>query len=504
MATRSHSEQAGILVFGKVLATLSDFIVPLAMVRLLGKVEVGVLGALLLIYSTLALVLTAGLPETLSYFLPTRSLDERRAVAGNVAKALLALGAGAGALMLAAAGLGRIFPGFENALVGEGEASVTGGSLKYLLVLAFLPLGDLPGRMLPNLLVVEERPRAVAGLGVLKSIGGALAAIVPLALTDEMWVVVLSVTGFGLAYGLLVPFTLSRIYRGTEKVPSPVSVAQIVRFAVPIGLTDITSLLNSQLDRYLIVFFFPAAVFAEYQAGAWQVPMIATIPYAVGAVYTPRFVELFKDRRPDEAIAIWRQSIAKVALIVIPATMVFVVGAEETMELLFTADYVGAASVFRIYSLLTLGRVAAFGTVIVATGQAGFVLQAAAFSFGSNLVLSIPLVMILGFEGPALGTLLAFIPTVGFYCWCIARSSGVPLSRIFPFFGWLRVVALAGVASAPAVAFKLTTTLPAGASLAIEAALLLATFAAIGTATGLIGREDWSYMRSWVALKILR
>lgn len=501
---RSRSEQAGILVFGKVLATLSDFIVPLAIVRLLGKVEVGLLSALLLIYSTLALVLTAGLPETISYFLPTRTLDERRAVAANVAKALLMLGAGAGAVMLGAAALGQLYPSVEHALVGEGEESVTGGSLMYLLVLAFLPIGDLPARMLPNLLVVEERPQAAAAIGVVKSIGGALAAIVPLALTDEMWVVVSSVTGFGLAYGALVPWFIRRIYVGAAKVPSPVSVGTLVRFAIPIGLTDIVSLLNSQLDRYLIVFFFPAAVFAEYQAGAWQVPMIATIPYAVGIVYAPRMVELFKDGLPREAIGIWRQSISKVSLIVIPATMVFVVAAEETMELLFTADYVNAASVFRLYSLLTLGRVAAYGTVIVAAGRPRYVFTAAILSFASNLVISVPLVLLIGFEGPAAGTLIAFVPTIAYYCWCIARSAGLPFRDIFPFVGWLKVVAVACVASVPAFAFKLTTDLPAGPSLLGEAVILLATFGAVGTLTGLIGREDWSYMRSWVALKILR
>ena len=98
----------------------------------------------------------------------------------------------------------------------------------------------------------------------------------------------------------------------------------LLHFGLPLGLTDIVSMLNNQLDRYLIVFFFPAAAMAEYQAGAWQIPIITTIPYTVGAVYAPRFVELFRSERALEAIEIWRQSSLKTALLVVPATMVFV------------------------------------------------------------------------------------------------------------------------------------------------------------------------------------
>src|SRR5262245_17075305 len=96
----SHSEQAGILVLGKILATLSEAIVPLVIVRLLGKADVGVLSGLLLVYSTVALVLTSGFPETLTFYLPTRSPPERRAIARKVAQALLLLGAVGGLVLL--------------------------------------------------------------------------------------------------------------------------------------------------------------------------------------------------------------------------------------------------------------------------------------------------------------------------------------------------------------------------------------------------------------------
>ena len=491
------------LVLGKVLATLSDFIVPLAIVRLLGKVEVGILSALLLIYSTVALVLTAGFPETISYFLPTRPASERRAIAWAVSRALFLLGVVTGGVMLALSLLPLIRPDLAAKLLGE-DSAIGGESLSYLAILALLPMADLPARLLPNLLVVERRARAAAGLGVIKSIGGAAAALIPLALTDEMWIVVASIAGFGVAYGLFVPIYIGALFRGAEKVPSPVSAGELVRFAIPLGLTDVVSLLNAQLDRYLILFFFTAALFAEYQAGAWQVPMIATIPYAVGVAFAPRFVGLFKEGRPREAIAIWRASITKVSLLVVPLTMIFVVAAEETMELLFTRDYAGASGVFRIYSILTLGRVASFGMVIVAAGKPRYVLTASLMSLASNAALSLPLVMLVGFEGPAWGTLIAFVPTAVYYCWAIARATGLSLREIYPMVAWLKVVGVAALAAVPAIAFKLGTDLAPGASLVGVAAILLVSFSIIGTVVGLIERADWSYLRGWLALRVLR
>ena len=83
-------------------------------------------------------------------------------------------------------------------------------------------------------------------------------------------------------------------------------------------------------------------------------------------------------------------------------------------------------------------------------------MRAAAWTLGSNAALSIPLVLWLGFVGPALGTALAFIPTVFIYCVYIARATGLRLSQTFPVFAWGKVVLVAAVPAALALWPKLT------------------------------------------------
>jgi O-antigen/teichoic acid export membrane protein len=214
-------------------------------------------------------------------------------------------------------------------------------------------------------------------------------------------------------------------------------------------------------------------------------------------------VEMFRNGRARDAIALWQASIEKVSLLVVPVALVFAVAAEEVVEILFTAEYAGAAPVLRWYSILTMGRVAAFGSVIVATGRPGFVFQASVLSLVANVALSVPLLMALGVVGPAVGTTLAFVPIVAFYTWSIARASELPMREILPLRAYGRVVAVGLLGVAAALAWKLGMEGSAGFMLAGQALLLLGTFAAVGTLTGLVTREDWRYVWRWLKLESL-
>jgi O-antigen/teichoic acid export membrane protein len=174
------------------------------------------------------------------------------------------------------------------------------------------------------------------------------------------------------------------------------------------------------------------------------------------------------------------------------------------MELLFTADYLRAAPVFRWYSVLTLGRIATFGSVIVAAGAPRLIFQAAVFSLVTNAVICSVLVKLVGFNGPAMGTAIAFVPMVIFYCYCIAVATDLEFKEVYPLVGFLRVLALAVAASIPAWYFKYAVDWPAAARLPMEAVILLSSFALLGTLVGQIGRAEWNFLGNWLRLRMLR
>lgn len=497
-AAKTASHAAGVLVLGNVLATLADIVVPLLVVRLLGKADVAALTALLLVYNTVALVVATGFPQAVMYHLPGRPRPERAAVARTIAGTLLGLGALASVLLLL---VGRFGSQLVAAISPVDAGSVV--DLGPLMVIALVPLGDLPGRLLPNLLVAEERPRAAAAYGVFRSLGLSLCTLLPIALGGTAWTVAWALVLVGMAQGVWVLASLRSLYGGAERVPSPTSLREMVRFGLPLGLTDVVAVLNNGLDRFLVILMFTDVVFAEYQAGAWQIPIITRVPYVVGTAMAPQLVEMFRSGRPREAIALWQASIEKVSLVVVPVALVFVVAAEEVVEILFTAEYAGAAPVLRWYSILTMGRVAAFGSVIVAAGRPGFVFQASVLSLAANVALSVPLLLVLGVVGPAMGTALAFVPIVVFYTWSIARASALPMREILPLRAYGRVVAVGLLGVAVALAWKLGMEGSAVFMLAGQAVLLLGTFAAVGTMSGIVTRDDWRYVWRWLKLESL-
>jgi O-antigen/teichoic acid export membrane protein len=269
-------------------------------------------------------------------------------------------------------------------------------------------------------------------------------------------------------------------------------------------MTEAIALMNQQLDRWLVLLALPATRFAEYQVGAWQVPVIGTIAYSVGAAYTPDLVRHFQAKDPYGALALWQKSIHKVSLVVLPITMALVVGAEELVTLLFTRDYVDAASVFRFYSVLTFLRVASYGNVIVAAGRPGLAVRAAGLGLFYNALLGVPLVLSLGFVGPAVAAACAFVLQVATYVFFIARAADVPIKKVFPMRGYLRVFSLAAAGGVAGYAVKRLLDGHVLAAFVAQALTVLVVFVLLGLLTKTIARADLAYARDWLKLKVVR
>jgi O-antigen/teichoic acid export membrane protein len=483
---------------GTTLATLSSVLLPLALVRLMGKADIAELMALVFIYDMVAVIATAGFAQVLMYHLPGRSEAEARAVAGRIAWIMAGLG-GLGALVIAALGFfGDDLPG---ALSHHAGARM---SLRPLLILAPSLVFDLPSRIVPALLITRGRANEASALGVLRTIITTITTLVPVALGYSISTVAIWYSVTRCCLGFSMPWALRLTFQKAERVPCPVKVRELFRFALPLGTTDIVSLLNQQVDRWLILLSFPAAAFADYQAGAWQVPVLGTIAYSVGDAYMPSLVQKFGNGETRQAIEIWRGTIGKVSLVVVPITVGFMVGARELMSLLFTDAYVSAAIIFQLYSIMTLGRVATFGSVIIAAGRPRYMLQAAIFSLIVNVLLCVPLTLTVGFIGPALGTSLAFIPMVIFYVWSIARATGLRTREIFPAGDYFRVLGLSGAAGGAAYLLKNALGGPRGFRLAVAVLGTTLLFAVCGSLLGVISKADWRFARNWTRLKLAR
>jgi hypothetical protein len=118
-----------------------------------------------------------------------------------------------------------------------------------------------------------------------------------------------------------------------------------------------------------------------------------------------------------------------------------------------------------------------------------------------NALFGIPLVLTLGFIGPALGAALAFLLHVVTYVYFISRAAEVPMSRVFPVRNYLRVFALACIAGALGWGVKHALHVPAPVLLGVEITTVLGVFALLGSLTKTIEAGDWRFLKDWLKLK---
>lgn len=500
---RRAADDAGALLLGRALSMIAEAAVMLVVVRLLGKAEVGALAGMLVVCQTVAIVATAGLPALLLMALPGEPIAARRAIAATHLRVLHALGAlvGVGFVAFAVAG--------DRVGVAPEDAAVW-------LWLAPLPLFDLPMRALPNLLVIEGRAATGARLAIGKSVVSSAATLVPVALGAPLWGVAACGSVGAAVVWLALPWSMARLYRDVERHPpsasgwpsesgwASASGWATLRRALPLGLTDIAGAIAARLDRHLVLAWFSVEAFAEYQVGAWQIPFIVNIPYAVGTATAAPMRELFASGRGPAAVALWRASIHDVALVVVPVSMVFLVAAPSVVELLFTARYLPAVPVFRCYTALTMARVAAFGVVLVAAGRPRDVLFAAVFGLAASVAIALPLTAWLGPIGAAIAAVLAFVPAAGVYCWRIAQAAGVPLARTFPLGTFARLVVWAAIPGALAGGLVDAFDPSPARGLLVTVVLVGVGFAALATRAGDLDRDHWRYLARWLSLRPLR
>jgi O-antigen/teichoic acid export membrane protein len=324
---------------------------------------------------------------------------------------------------------------------------------------------------------------------------------VPAALGMGIQAVLVSYGVFGVLQGLWLVRELRVLYAGTRKVPAPVTFGQTLRFALPLGATDIVGQLTQRFDRYLVAASFTALMFAEYHVGAFQIPILTTIAYSVGTAYAPTFTDLLREGKSREAIGLWRGTISKTSLVVVPLSLVFAIAADGLIELLFTKSYSQAASVFRFYALATAGRVAAFGAVIVAAGKPRLLLRAAVATLLLQAALSTLGLWLFGFAGPAIGACVAFVPTVVVYCYYIANATGLRLREIFPGAAYFKVVAVAAVAAVPAIWFERRMHLPPGLEVLGVAVIVLSLFMVLGRLSGVVSAADLAFVKERLRLQ---
>ncbi len=184
-----------------------------------------------------------------------------------------------------------------------------------------------------------------------------------------------------------------------------------LRFIVPLGSAVVLGLVNHQIANLFISIKLGVERLALYRIGGQQIPVMGIVRSSVMDVLFPEMAQI----GDTERLHLWRRANVVFCFIVFPVYAVFFCYAHIFIEKLFTADYLAAVPLFRIYLTLMVIQSFEMGTPLRAINQNKY------FIFGSVLGLSINIGLILllfrpvGFMAPALSFIVAELAYDGIF-----------------------------------------------------------------------------------------
>ena len=205
----------------------------------------------------------------------------------------------------------------------------------------------------------------------------------------------------------------------------------MLHFSIPLGMSAIIGTLSIELDKLLIGKFYSTQELAVYTNAAKEMP-VTIIATSISAVLIPAMAIYMKERKYKEAISAWGQATTLSYSFICFFTSILIVFAPEIITILYSEKYLEGLTIFRIYSLLILLRCTTFGMMLNALGETKIIMKFSVFSLCLDVILNVILFILVGFNGPAIATLLATLVLAISQLVLTAKKLDFPFKSIMP------------------------------------------------------------------------
>jgi O-antigen/teichoic acid export membrane protein len=494
----------------------------IVLVRLVGQADVGkeMLGSfrqVVMVGTFLSMLATFGIPDSVYYFLPPVSGAERRRRLTQILTLAVASGLLASGVMLFGSGP---IGGFTKTPLGA----------RTVQAFALFPLIDLMRQTLSGALIACDRAVHAALINVGSMIARLAVIIATFAAGWPLEAVLVShvaVEVAGVSVLLLVHWRHGAL--GLVR-PQAAFYREVLGYCVPLALAYAVGLLTRFLDRGLISRFFTADRFIEFDYGARQLPFIAVFTQSIATAVMPNLVAHFKKGEVRQMCELFAEGVRRSTVLLLPIFVWMLTVADDMVVILYTAKYGRAVYPFVVYLFVLPVRVALYAALLRAMGRTRPIFWIALITLASHLLVSFTLLTVggdslLGFVGPAIGTVTSIYVFAACACWLVRREINRQgyAGRVFPVREYLATLAVAGAAGLVALlvtrgllsgwmAGPLTSALGGfGISgdraadlmpgllrwlrVGTSAAVVFGLFLLIGHRTGVVRPRDWDVLR---------
>ncbi len=444
-SSNSTFRPALLLTLGKLLAFAPTFFIPVILVRAFDQAEFGTYKQIFLIFATLYGIAQVGMAESLFYFLPRDPARAGRYVLNSM--------------------LGLALSGFVCLVILKSQSARVGAWLsnpalaQYLGLLGLFLLLFLAATGLEIVMISRRSFLRASGCYAISDTGRAVLLVLPALLGWGLYGVMVGAVVFASLRLCAAVFYFVREFQSEWRTDGD-ALRQQLGYALPFAMAVVVEVLYTNLPHYAVAHHFDARIFAIYSVGCLQLPLVDFVANSAGNVMMVRMGEEIREGRNGAMLAVWHDTISKLALIFFPLVSLLILCAPQIIALLFTKNYAASVPVFRLWSLIILLSVLQSDAVLRVYADTRFL-------FGLNTLRLILIVLfvksslsLFGLRGAVIVALGAAVTAKALALGRIKHLVGAGLSRFLPWRNLFTILGCAALAGVPALAVEWRVTLP--------------------------------------------
>ncbi len=455
-----------------------QFLLPVVLTRCLDAAAFGEYRLLWLVAGTVVAVATLAMPASLYYYLPRSDVPAKRLYVNQTLIFLVLAG------LVSAWAVSTWNPWLPAKLHDLARHEVVLPAFILLWIVASL-LDVLP--------TAEERvkwqAKATVSLAVLRAVSLSLVAVV----THELGPVLLVLLAFvAFKVALLVGY-VARFHGLRGPVLRWSALVDQLQYAAPLGAAGALYGLRTQADQWVVAALFPLGLFASFSIAAVLGPLMNLFRQSVSYAFLPTMSR--REATGDTAglLELNSRGNIMVGALVFPLFAFAFVFADELVTIVYTATYLDAAPVIRVYIVGIAALVVELSSLTMLLRQAVFVMALNAIALILAVALDWYAAVHIGLAGAAVGGVIVIYIDRMATLWRISLLTGVPIRRMQDWKSLALLVCFAALAALLAWGM-VALFFPAGGPLVrvlVGGATLASAYAAIGAMSGM--------GRTWVA-----
>jgi O-antigen/teichoic acid export membrane protein len=276
-------------------------------------------------------------------------------------------------------------------------------TLPFVTYYAIFLLGSLPAYLSETILQVRQQSFWLLCYAVVSNVGQMCALLLPLLMHQSFEMAMLGLMIWGIVRGIFLWILVLQLgaFRSDNLVWQP-----YFRLCLPLMGYALLNGLAAVSDGWVVGWWSSgdAAMFAIFRFGAREFPFLLALSTGLSSALVPQIAANL-----GIGLVELKVKSQRLQLFWFPIMAVLLLVAQPLFRWVFGENFWASSPIFAIYLLLTCSRLLFSQTVLLGLGDTWVMLWISVIETIFNIGLSIVLVQIIGLQGIALATVLAFL-----------------------------------------------------------------------------------------------